>query len=209
MLVLAHRGLWSTLHDENSIEALTDALDCNYGIEFDVRDSNGSIVIAHDIVNELKPSALQLFDAYYLSSCSAILAINIKADGLGRLIADMLAQRGIKNYFCFDMSVPETLRYRRSGIRYFTRQSEYEENPVFYHDAAGVWMDMFESDWITADDIRLHLDRGKQVAIVSPELHVRPHMIFWEGLKDSGLYRHDGLMLCTDHPVSARSFFDA
>ena len=209
MKILAHRGIWKNRHEGNSLKALTTALAGNYGLEFDVRDSNGTLVIAHDVVVGVKPPAIELVDAYFEMSSSQTLAVNIKADGIGTLIADLVTQQGVKNYFCFDMSVPETLRYRRLGLRYFTRQSEYEKDPVLYQDAAGVWMDMFESDWITSDDVRKHLDCGKQVALVSPELHGRPHALFWERLRDAGLGGQDGVMLCTDHPDSARSFFDA
>ena len=208
MKILAHRGIWQNKHEGNSFGALTEALEHNYGIEFDVRDSNGTIVIAHDVVVDIKTPARNLVDAYLALTSTAILAVNIKADGLGMLVADLLLSRGITNYFCFDMSVPETLRYRRLGLHYFTRQSEYEKDPVLYQHAAGVWMDMFESDWIAFDDIRPHLKHGKQVALVSPELHGRPHMRFWERMRDADLGRHDRLMLCTDHPDSARSFFD-
>ena len=209
MRILAHRGIWQNREDGHSFVALTAALSGNYGIEFDVRDSNGTLVIAHDVVVGVKPPAIELVDAYFEMSSSQTLAVNIKADGIGALIADLMTQQGVKNYFCFDMSVPETLRYRRLGLRYFTRQSEYEKDPVLYQDAAGVWMDMFESDWITSDDVSRHLDCGKQVALVSPELHGRPHDLFWERLRDAGLGGQDGVMLCTDHPDSARSFFDA
>jgi len=55
--------------------------------------------------------------------------------------------------------------------------------------------------------IREHLEAGKEVALVSPELHGRPHGAFWQRLRDAGLSRQDALMLCTDFPGAAREFF--
>ena len=209
LTVLAHRGWWKQPLVANSIAACEAALVRGLGVEFDVRDYSGKLVIAHDVLEAVRPCVADLAAAYCQLQSSATLAINIKADGLGALIEAEVVRRGITNYFCFDMSLPESLRYRRLGLRYFTRESEYEPAPVLYDDAAGVWMDMFESDWITADGIRRHLDRGKQVALVSPELHRRPYMPFWERLRAADLTQYSGLMLCTDHPDAARSFFDA
>lgn len=209
MNILAHRGLWHDRADGNTLAALTAALDGGFGIEFDVRDADGKLVIAHDIVVGPKPAAEELLGLLWESRTSSTLAFNIKADGLALHVQTLVTSYGLANYFCFDMSVPETLHYRRLHLRYFARHSEHESAPVLYADAAGVWMDMFETDWITASDIRTHLDRGKQVAIVSPELHGRPHIPFWESLRASALPRHAELMLCTDHPDAARSFFNA
>ncbi len=209
MNFLAHRGFWRERNEANSILAHATALAKGYGIEFDVRDANCQVVVAHDMVERPKPNLVELLTAYSNVSATATLAINIKADGLATRFASLLADHGITNYFCFDMSVPEMIHYRRLRLRYFTRHSEHEPSPVLYGDAAGVWMDMFESEWITPDDIYAHLGRGKQVALVSPELHSRPYEGFWACLRAAGLAKHPGLMLCTDHPDAARSFFDA
>lgn len=208
MKILAHRGQWLHNAEKNSREALRLALDSRFGIETDLRDFGGRLVISHD-----PPSTNAFFVEDFFSMVASIsfgetpLALNIKSDGLRSMLKDLLKQHSIENYFCFDMSFPETLAYSRYGLRYFTRQSEYEREPVLYADAAGVWMDMFSSDWITASDIARHLDAGKEVAIVSPELHGRPWLPFWESVSANGLTEAAGLMLCTDHPTAAQDFF--
>jgi hypothetical protein len=46
---------------------------------------------------------------------------------------------------------------------------------------------------------------GKQVCVVSPELHSREHLDLWHSLKKmSGT---TDLLLCTDFPEQARQFF--
>ena len=44
--ILAHRGLWESKHDGNSLSSLCNALDSEFGLETDIRDSNGEIIIA-------------------------------------------------------------------------------------------------------------------------------------------------------------------
>ena len=204
---LAHRGLWYKPHERNQAEALRLALSQGFGLETDVRDAAGQLVISHDPPIASEPLFSELLALYRTLESTAPFAINVKADGLRTGLKWLLEQNQLKNYFCFDMSVPETLAYRREGIRYFTRESEYEPHSALYDDAAGVWMDMFHNDWITREHIVRHLDAGKQVAIVSPELHRRAHESFWERLRQDGLARYPGVMLCTDFPESARGFF--
>ena len=87
---------------------------------------------------------------------------------------ELLGKYGINNYFTFDMSVPQMIEYSEMNIRFFTRQSEYEKNPVMYDQAAGVWIDAFFDDsWITEKLLQDHLTNGKKVCIVSPDLHKR------------------------------------
>lgn len=210
MKFLAHRGQWTKPAEKNSRAVLHAALASGFGVETDFRDSAGQLVISHDPAAPDSYSAADFFaTAATFDLRHQPLALNIKADGLRALLKPLLQQHGISNYFCFDMSVPETLAYRREGLRFFTRESEYEPAPALYADAAGVWMDMFHSDWIAPTRIREHLAASKEVALVSPELHGRPHLAFWTRLREAGLHREPGLMLCTDFPVDARDFFHA
>ncbi len=209
MKILAHRGIWHEPVQRNRPEALSRALAAGMGIETDIRDAAARLVITHDPPRDT-PQLLSDFFGHYCETRSlAPLALNIKADGLRSLLGPLLRQFGITNYFCFDMSLPETLAYQREGFRFFTRESEYEPDPALYDAAAGVWMDMFHGDWITPTRIRKHLAAGKQVALVSPELHHREHLAFWTTLREAGLQREADLMLCTDFPLAARDFFHA
>ena len=207
MRFLAHRGLWHAPSEKNSPESLRLARAGGVGHETDLRDRSGGLVISHDPPVSAAPSFSELLQLYRTLGCTATLALNIKADGLRGPLAALLAGAAPVNYFCFDMSVPETLAYRREGLRFFSRESEFEPAPALYADAAGVWLDMFLSDWITPAVVARHLDAAKEVALVSPELHGRPHLLFWRTLRDACLHECPGLMLCTDFPEAARDFF--
>ena len=52
MDILAHRGVWRISEERNSMSSIRAALDAGFGIETDVRDYKGNLVISHDIADE-------------------------------------------------------------------------------------------------------------------------------------------------------------
>ena len=72
----------------------------------------------------------------------------------------------------------------------------------------GVWVDGFWSyDWITEELLQGHIKNNKMVCIVSPELHgFSDYKQFWEKLKKYHI-DFDKIMICTDFPDEARSYF--
>lgn len=208
MKILAHRGYWNENISNNSIEALRLALEKGFGFESDIRDYCGKLVISHNIADEKSLEADIVFKMLKEYEDKFCFAINIKADGLKDLLDEMLTKYDLKEYFIFDMSVPQMIEYQAKGMTFFTRQSEYEETPCMYEQAQGVWIDAFESeDWINKDLIISHLNAGKKVCIVSPDLHKREYLAFWTRLKELDI-DSENIMLCTDYPVEAREFFD-
>ena len=207
MLVLSHRGYWSKPEERNTTTAFTRSFDRGFGIETDFRDFNNVLVVSHDPPGSEALPAEKLFSLHLAAGRSLPIAMNVKADGLQTLIREIIDRHQVQDYFVFDMSVPDALGYVRSGLPVFTRQSEYEPSPAYYSSAAGVWMDMFHSEWITPDDISRHLDTGKRVCIVSPELHRREHRRFWDALSGDSICLHPSLMICTDLPEDAREMF--
>jgi hypothetical protein len=208
MHILSHRGYWKSLEEKNTEVAFRRSFELGFGTETDFRDFCGKLVIAHDVATAEAVSAYQFFEIYTQYSSNLPLAINIKSDGLQNLLRETLEKYNITNYFLFDMSVPDALVYiREGGFNVYTRQSEYEKEPSFYRDAKGVWMDMFFSDWIEEEDILRHLESGKEVSIVSPDLHKREPKMFWEKLKKMSAINSEKVSICTDFPENAKQFF--
>jgi glycerophosphoryl diester phosphodiesterase len=207
MAFLAHRGWWLRPEDKNTMPAFHRAFSAGFGIETDFRDAGGNLVISHDPPLGIVPSALDMLQAYASVGHPGPLAVNIKADGLQRRIQGAMDRFHIKDYFAFDMSIPDMLLYIREKIPVFTRQSEIEPAPALYDQSAGVWLDMFETDWVTEKTITDHLAAGKRVALVSPELHRRQPVPFWTKLKTWACVHTDQFLLCTDSPQTARLFF--
>lgn len=210
MKILAHRGYWKEQSEKNSLQAMKRSFEAGFGVETDVRDRNGKLVISHDPADAgayTFSEFLELHQSFGPSVSALTLALNVKADGLQSLLKQELERFEVQSYFFFDMSVPDTLGYERSGLRFFSRQSEYEPEPALYHRAAGIWLDMFKSDWPDESLIKAHLDNGKEVCIVSPELHRRSHESYWSFLKEMGFHQSDLASLCTDYPDEAKEFF--
>ena len=206
--IIAHRGYWNKNIQNNSSKALRLALEHGYGFESDLRDYAGRLVVSHNIADSNSQQADEIFRWLSEFDDKCCFAINIKADGLKELIKEQLLKNNLKNYFTFDMSVPQMVEYAECGLRFFTRQSEVERTPIRYVQAAGVWIDGFwGEDWITADLINGHLERGKEVCIVSPDLHHRKYLPFWEKISNFGVNSRS-VMLCTDYPDEAKAFLE-
>lgn len=204
---LAHRGLWTTAPERNTLGAFADAFAHGWGVELDVRDLDGALVISHDPPGRGALRFDAVVDCYRAHGCPGTLAVNVKADGLAELIAHALRDVARERWFAFDMSVPDTLHYARAGLPFFTRHSDVEPEPVLYEPAAGVWLDDFGGGFIAEDRIAAHLAAGKGVAVVSPELHRRDHDAAWAQWRSWRVWDSAEVLLCTDHPTSAAEVF--
>ena len=209
MKIISHRGYWEREAEKNSDKAFRRALSHGFGIETDLRDFGKKVVISHDSPDFSAMPFNDFLDLYQaLSDGHEVLALNIKADGLQERILTSLNEHDVSGYFFFDMSIPDALEFQRKDMKFFTRQSELEQNPNLYESATGVWMDCFFDDWIREDHIRAHLDAGKQVCVCSPELHRRDPAAFWNRMMHMKLSQDPRVMLCTDEPRKAQAFFN-
>lgn len=208
-MILSHRGYWLKEEEKNTAEAFERSFSLGFGTETDIRDFQGSLVISHDIPKTGHMIDLETFFQIFVSYDKSLpLALNIKADGLQSQLLNLIEKYQIENYFVFDMSVPDALGYLKNNFRAYTRQSEYEITPSFYEKAEGIWMDEFLGHWITQDKIKSHLDNGKSVCIVSPELHKRNYLKEWQLYKESfNMVDDKQVSICTDNPVEAKDFF--
>lgn len=209
MKILAHRGYWKKEQEKNTIDALTTAFEHGFGIETDIRDYKGELVVSHNIGEASSPKLKDLFEMYHTSKCSEWMALNIKADGLQPLLQEMLEEFRIQNYFLFDMSIPEMVVNKHQNLQFYTRQSDIENECVLYDDAIGVWLDSFYmEDWLSTEIILSHLKNRKSICIISPEIHGFDQCAMWKMIKVNGFSKNDSVMLCTDLADLAKEFFD-
>lgn len=209
MKFLSHRGVWKTKSEQNTLAAFEKSFMDGFGCELDIRDCDGQLVISHDLPTAPYLLLEAVFQCYKNVNCDVPIAINIKADGLQVLLKELIDKYAITNYFVFDMSVPDTLGYEKNQLKFFTRHSEYEPYPALYEKAKGVWLDCFESDWWHIKDVEKHLQEGKLIALVSPELHRREYQNVWEIWRQiEREFATENLMLCTDFPKQAQEFFN-
>jgi hypothetical protein len=216
MKFLAHRGFWKTPHEKNTLAAFDRAFSQGLGVELDVRDIDGLLVISHDLPRAGDLTFAAVLDRYIERQAKGTIAINIKADGLAPYIEQLLDWHGmLDSCFVFDMSVPDLLAYNASRIHTFTRYSEYETIPSRLDLCEGVWVDTFENDRADEEKMVEYLTKGKRVVMVSPELHGKLHREAWAAWQ-SALSRaalndklRNRLLLCTDLPEEAKSFFSS
>ena len=208
MKILSHRGYWLRADERNTVNAFQRSFNMQFGTETDIRDLNGKLVISHDMSQDGAITAEEFFKLYSAIEPTLVLALNIKADGLQTPLKESLIKNKIENYFVFDMSIPDTLGYIKNNIRFFSRQSEYETEPAFYNECAGIWLDAFNGTWYNSELISRHINNKKQVAIVSPDLHKRDHLIFWGQLKEDRIHHETDVFLCTDFPEEALKYFN-
>jgi hypothetical protein len=205
MDILAHRGLWTEPAEQNALDACTEAWRAGFGIETDIRDRPGELIVSHDPPGDGPLATLgTLLAAHRDVDPTTPLALNIKSCGLAPSVANALADAGTTVAFVFDLAVPDALTYLDAGVPVYTRHSEVELDPALYERAAGVWLDSFGPEWWTPDTVVSHVAAGKQVAIVSPELHGRPHLRTWETLVKRRIHSLPGVSICTDYPRLAQ-----
>lgn len=204
---LAHRGLWSGPAERNTLGALRDAFAHGWGVELDVRDLDGTLVVSHDPPRRGALRFDTVVTAWSQEGFPGELAVNIKADGLAGAVAKALLDAEPASWFAFDMSIPDTLHYARAGLPVYTRHSDVEPEPALYDEAIGVWLDDFAGGFIDKDRIAMHVAAGKRVAVVSPELHGRDHRAAWSEWSRWEVWAQPGVALCTDHPIEAQEVF--
>lgn len=202
MQILAHRGMWETTAEQNTLAAFARAFDAGFGIETDVRDCRGRLLISHNPPAGNEPG---------LEDCLALLrgrslplAINIKADGLAEELRGLCHRHQVPDWFVFDMSVPDMRQQLAVGNPVYARMSEVEKTPPWQDEARGIWLDGFAGLWYGADTVTSLLERCR-VCVVSQELHGRDPAVQWSMLRPCAASAN--LLLCTDRPAQAKEYF--
>lgn len=209
--VLAHRGLFLSESDKNSPEALRRALDEGFGIETDLRDLDGRVVISHDppLGSPLPSTFKWLLEQIVSSPSAGRIGLNIKSDGLSEMIESEVKAMGIDvdQFFVFDMSVPDGLSYLKGVLPVYSRISDYEPTPVYSGKIQGVWVDNFSGSFQQVKHAKVLTEQGIRVAVVSSELHRRNHESLWDEIVETGLHLSPLFELCTDLPMEAANRF--
>lgn len=204
--LVAHRGRWTTTSAANSRVALASALKGGFGLETDLRDYKGHLVISHDPLRTIGGALTgEAFVSIFCQLGGAEVgpvALNIKSDGLVPLLLDWVGALPDDKFFFFDMSVPETLAYAKAGLPVALRVSEFEpvNTRLVKQFSIGKrwWLDSFRSDWWLNDDSIEVLCLEGELHIVSPEIHGRDPRAVWEWF-GSMLQSGASVYLCTDH----------
>jgi hypothetical protein len=140
------------------------------GIEFDIRDTGGDIVVQHDPF-----LGGQLFTDF-LKFCPSnkFYIVNVKSEGIERRAIADLEAHGIMQFFLLDCSIPMMVRLGREGERRLAvRLSEYESLATVEAMApfvSWVWVDVFTQLPLTNAIETSIRNNGLKLCLVSPEL---------------------------------------
>lgn len=193
--IFAHRGIFDTSR-QNSLSAITKAIDLGFAVETDLRLLKDKIVLSHD------PIQLELaarLDSILPSKNP--LALNIKVDGLiPYLNIEALSE---SNYFFFDGSVPELYKYWKAGLNTACRVSEIEKELPWNSEV--IWLDSFSHEWWIGGEVLKNLTSNAMVVVVSPELHGRDKLKAWESIRQEFLDGNPNIAICTDNPQEFQS----
>jgi hypothetical protein len=208
-MILAHRGEWRSIEERNQISALARAANKGFGIETDLRDLLGAVVISHDPPERAATELGELLAVLESRAFRGVLALNIKADGLVSLLHDHFSFLRKLDYFFFDMSYPETLKFTEARLETATRQSEFERYDLDQvrqrHRTKNIWIDCFDSDWWVDMKLIDIAPKGERAFFVSPEIHGRSPDLVWKKLNE---FAQGGQTfgICTDFPEDFWSF---
>src|SRR3546814_1451366 len=82
MQILAHRGFWNVPEEKNSWTAIERAFASGFGIETDIRDQHGRLVISHDPPSGRCIDFQDVLALHRRHGAPGPMALNVKADGL-------------------------------------------------------------------------------------------------------------------------------
>lgn len=141
------------------------------GMEFDIRDSNGLILVTHDPFTtacDLETFVIRLpkYDDF-------IYIVNVKSEGIEYKAREILERNEIKNFFFLDSSFPTIAKMSAEGEKRFAiRASEYESIQTAVEMTGKVnwvWIDCFTK--FCPEQAMIAKGTHYNVCLVSPELH--------------------------------------
>ena len=162
------------------------------GLEIDIRDYNGKLVLSHDIPDE---RSIKLENFLPHIDNKNFLAVNIKSVEIESELKRILSESQISNYFTFDWPTPSLTKALNCDLNCAFRLSEYEK--YIFPKCEWAWIDSFDKIWYDADFLLSLKKSGIKLALVSPELHNRKSDM--DKVKDI-VNSIDVDAICTDFP---------
>jgi hypothetical protein len=158
-------------HRRNTREELT-ATPVEYGIEVDIRSRGPDLIIHHDPFVDGEN-----FEHWLEAYQHGTLILNVKEEGLEDRLLELMAARGIEDFFFLDQSFPFLIRTSRMGERRCAvRVSEFESIDTAMTLAGKVdwiWVDCFTKFPLSSDQAAVLKGAGFSLCLVSPELQGR------------------------------------
>lgn len=158
-------------HRVNKVEDLKN-LPYEYGVELDLRDEAGEIIISHDPFVQG-----ERFEDYLKAYHHGTMILNVKSERIELKILEMIKNADVKSYFFLDSSFPMIYLLSMQGeSNVALRFSEFEGMDTIRNMAGKVqwvWVDCFSRFPLTHDMYQEMKALGYKLCMVSPELQGR------------------------------------
>ena len=148
------------------------------GAEFDIRDSDGEILVTHDPY-----TTGDIFRDYVGRLPShGMYIVNVKSEGIELDAIRLMEEAGLRDFFLLDCSFPriKALAIGHKESRIAIRVSEYEGIDTALKMAGYVdwiWLDVFTRLPIGHEEMNALRAAGYKICLVSPELQGQPERI--------------------------------
>jgi hypothetical protein len=158
------------------------------GVELDLRDVGGELVLQHDPF-----STGESFESYLADYRHGTIILNIKSERIEWKVLELIHKYKIPNYFFLDSSFPMIIQLNLKGeLNTAIRFSEYEGMDTIAAmagKAGWVWVDSFTALTLTGDQARQMKAWGYRLCLVSPDLQGRTEEIpaYKTYLDDAGI----------------------
>jgi hypothetical protein len=155
-------------HRINTIKELENIPE-KYGVEVDIRDYNGRIILSHDPL--IDGESLEHYLKKYKHK---FIIFNIKSERLEYEVLKLVKQHGIKNYLFLDSSFPMvynliSIKEKNIALR-FSEFEPIESVLKLAKKIKWVWVDCFKTMPLTPKSYIQLKDSAFKICIVSPEL---------------------------------------
>jgi glycerophosphoryl diester phosphodiesterase len=213
VVIIAHRAYRNGPDPlrENRLPAVIECLRLGWGVEIDIRRAaDGRFYISHDPASDTDARDASPFFEAIRRHASAPVALNVKELGYeADLVRYLRTEDVLRRLFLFDMELLErdrgaTARRFRAidpAVRLAARVSDRNEPieaALGLEVADVVWVDEFDSLWVSEPDVRRLKTRGRAVFAISPEIHGFSHEAMIRRWREFAAWGVDGI--CTDFP---------
>ena len=155
-------------HRINRIKALKK-IPKEYGVELDLRDFGGRLVLQHEPFMDGED-----FAEYLKHYDHGTMILNIKSERIERKVLELVQKYNIKDYFFLDSSFPMIYSLSKSGEKNIAlRFSEFEGIDTILNMKGKIdwiWVDCFSKLPIDNENYNLLKQHGFKFCLVSPEL---------------------------------------
>lgn len=158
-------------HRINTVSELK-TLPKEFGVEIDLRDSAGDLILQHDPFIEGEK-----FSDYITHYQHGTMILNVKSERIEHKVLELLEKYDITDYFFLDSSIPminllSSMGEKKSAVR-FSEIESIETVMLMADKVEWVWVDCFSKLPIDKESYLRLRKAGLKLCLVSPELQGR------------------------------------